>query len=174
MPDTITPPKPQRRFPRLTRNRLPAGSAILAAAAVVAIIAVVLSSQNRVPVGKACSDKSAGGILEQAAPLLPAEKHQELEPLVSRIRSIKNYDKDPNCLNVVVNYYINISDYDKAAQYMEMLTNVYDPSEGFSLALGTSSKSIEELEGDVSFLKGQKEEATNNIFHGARLDEAEQ
>ena len=112
-----------------------------------------------------CQDTSENGVLAEASKLLDARKSGELKPVVAKIQAIKDYDKDPNCMNVVVTYYINISDLNNARTNLEKLEKVYDMSQGFSTVLGPNVKKIEVLREDVAFLARQEELFRKNIKH---------
>lgn len=110
-----------------------------------------------------CKDTSESGVLREASAFLDARKSAQLQPIAAKIQAIKDYDKDPNCLNIIATYYVNISDVYNASTYMGKLEAVYDPGQGFSKVLGFDAKSMETLREDLAFLLRQEELMKKNI-----------
>ncbi len=94
-------------------------------------------------------------ILHQADPLLDSAKREELAPLVDNIKSKKNYEKDANCLYIVVTYYVNVVEGKNARTYFEKLKQVYDPNKRFSLTIG-SHGGIEDLQAKVEYAEARE------------------
>ncbi len=81
-------------------------------------------------------------------------QNDTLKMTVDKMRSVKNYDKNPDCLNVITTYYINTSDYQNAKLYMDKLEKVYNPHNGFSAKLMQAHPlSINELRSAIALLK---------------------
>lgn len=104
-----------------------------------------------------CTDTSGSGVLQQAYDALKPGDYERLKPVVEKIKAIPGHDSNADCLNVIVTYYINVTDYKNAQHYLDKLNQVYDPNRGFSKALGPDVKSIEELRAEVAFLGKQAE-----------------
>lgn len=114
-------------------------------------------SASRRPV---CSDAT----LREAVPVLGKTQTPELKPVVDKIKSMKGYDRDPNCLYVVVTYHINNYDEDSAKRDMRQLKKVYDSKKGFSSQFGSKVKSIAMLEDDIAFMVKRKSEIQNSLI----------
>lgn len=113
-----------------------------------------------------CNDE----LLTEAAGVLEASKYMELRTVVDKIQALPSYEEDPNCLNVVVTYYINTSDYTQAKSYMDKLEAAYRASRGFSPLLGDQAKTIETLRADVEFLEKLEEQFRQNIRPGPEVE----
>lgn len=111
---------------------------------------------------ESCKDMSEKGILREASRSLGPTEHEQLKPVVERIRAIPNHENNPDCLNVITTYYINSSDYENARAYLDKLNEVYVPNQGFSKFLGPDAKNIETLRADVAFLEKQVEQFEKN------------
>jgi hypothetical protein len=88
------------------------------------------ADSNAYLISSVCSDKNNRSTLAQAAAYLSPSQSMELLPYVQRIKSIPSYQHDPNCLYVLVNYYVNITDPDNAQKYVMLLNKVYEPKIG--------------------------------------------
>ena len=111
-----------------------------------------------------CDDHSENGILYLASGQLDPKDTTKLKDIVYNIENIKDFDKNPDCLNIVTTYYINISDYASSQKYLDKLNTVYDPSKGFSSVIERSgnAKTIESIRSDVTFLKQQTDNTKKN------------
>lgn len=105
-----------------------------------------------------CSD----ALLHKASGSLDASKVQKLKPVVAEVQSIKGYDSDPDCLNIVVTYYINLGDPQNAGVYLTKLQQVYNPKVGFNPKLGTTVINIQMLKDKVAFLQKAQDELRKN------------
>lgn len=89
-------------------------------------------------------------LLQRAGLLLDSTKREDLKPIVNEIQKKKNYEKDANCLYVVVTYYANVADGKNARANFEKLKRIYDPNKRFSLIVGKHG-GIEELKLQVEY-----------------------
>lgn len=110
-----------------------------------------------------CTGNSAKPIMSDASKAISEGKIQQLGPVVSKVQSLKNYDKDPNCLNIIVSYYIGISDSKNARLYLDKLNKVYDENVGFSKTLGPKAYDIAALRQITEFLEKASENLSKNI-----------
>ncbi len=110
-------------------------------------------SQGEKTTKSQCSDGVGSPLLKEASANLNPDKSAQLAPIVSTIQALDGYEKYPNCLNIIVTYYINTTDYNNAKNNMDKLEAVYDSEKGFSKELGGNSKSIETLRGNIKFLE---------------------
>lgn len=111
--------------------------------------------------GTACTN-NPNGVLKEAAKFLEPSKSADLKKTINKIQTIKGYEKDPNCLNPIVTYYINVSDYQNAKFYMDMLEKRYATNSSFSNQLGSGVKNIATLRSDIAFLKKVVESKQKN------------
>src|SRR5690349_12320570 len=88
-------------------------------------------------------------ILAEASNLLATTRTSDLKPVAENIQKIEGYEKDPNCLNVVITYYINTSDYASAQAALDKLEGIYDKSKGFSPELGAYAKDMNTIRSNV-------------------------
>ena len=110
-----------------------------------------------------CQTGAGGLILQEAAKIINSNQKTQLQPTVSKIQAIKNYDKDPNCLYVIVVYYVSVGDSLNSKKYLDKLLKVYDPKTGFSSKLGKDIEPIKKLQDDVAYLVKVYEQSLKNI-----------
>ena len=110
------------------------------------------SSQPKAP--NACTSKAANGVLAQAAQSLGPDKVKELGESVNKIKTLKKYDQDPNCLAVLTIYFINISDAKNARTYYEQLNKLYQPT-SYDAVLGGKVPAPALMKRTVEFLEAQ-------------------
>lgn len=88
------------------------------------------------------------------------------EGVVNKIKTHKSYTEEPNCLYLVLNYYINISDTKNAEQTFSQLQKIYKPNTVFSSEIGESIKTMEIFKSNIEFLKRQDEMLMKNSIQG--------
>jgi hypothetical protein len=101
-----------------------------------------------------CTNPTNVQLLKEAAHNLAPNKNQELKKSVDKIKTLKDYEKDPNCLNPIVTYYANIGDSKNASLYMTKLNEKYDASKGFDKSISNSAPTIEQLRTVTENIKG--------------------
>lgn len=150
------------------KKKLPyiiAGVVIIVALILVGVWVGLKKSQPSKPkaatVSTACTDKSANGILAQAAPLLKPTQRAQLKPIVDKIKALPDYDRDPNCLAVVTVYYVNLGDSTNARQYYEKLNAVYKPNKGYDNAIISAPRPYK-LKSSIEFLEKFKQDLIKN------------
>ncbi|HSW37408.1 MAG TPA: hypothetical protein VLG37_03515 [Candidatus Saccharimonadales bacterium] len=118
--------------------------------------------QNRAVSNNACSSKAAGDLLRQAFDAVDSSKVAELTAIAQKVQKLPDYQHDPKCLFVLVNYYINTGDYPNAKSYLDRLNKAYaaDPTLA-NYSLG--GKKIKDLRQDVDFMAQQAEQAHKNV-----------
>lgn len=158
----------QYRFTAVTRHK----KAILITLAVVVLLTgfiYVFKNQLFSRQKLACADVSPRLLLE-ASSFLGADKATKLKPVVEKIQALPDYEKDPNCLNVVVTYHINIADEKSARETLEKLELVYNSKKGFVDILKVAEGlDIEELRAGVEFIEKLNQEFKNNTFYGPEV-----
>lgn len=106
-------------------------------------------------------------LLSEASRNFAPEKSNELKKTIDKIQSLHSYQKDPNCLNVLTIYYINVTDSKNARESFDKLTKVYNQNDGFAPELQmVGGKNIEQLRGGVEYVEKLKLEFERNTFHG--------
>ena len=160
--------KPNLKLPKRLRNIIILSVGL--AALVTAGVGLYNYQNKRLAKLKSACTSSASGILLEASSFLAPEKSTELKPIVEKIRALPNYDKDPNCLNVVVIYYINTTDPKNAREMFDKLTKVYNPKRGFADVLKVpAGKDIDQLRTGVEFVEKLDQEFRNNTFFGPEV-----
>lgn len=106
------------------------------------------------PEGGACSTS----ILKQAAANLDPSKQSQLQIIASHVRSIHNYQRDPNCLYIVLTSSINSGDAIAARTDLDQLQKVYNARAGFSTSLGFT-KDLSLLQSNVAFMEKSAKQA---------------
>jgi len=124
---------------------------ILAVVGVLAIVAIAITANVQLA-RTTCSNPFARSILTEAAKYLDQSKQQQLQPVVAKIRAKRNFDKDPNCMYVVVSYDIFSSSIVSARADLNKLKKIHGANQGFDSALG-KTESIATLESYVKVLE---------------------
>lgn len=116
---------------------------------------------SRTSTSQVCTDS----IVEPASRSLDPLKVGELKLVAEEIKQLKRFDRDPDCLYILVVYSINSVDTVAARQYFASLKEVYDQSMGFDPRLQAKSNSLAKLEDDISSAETSAREAQeNSIF----------
>ncbi len=102
-------------------------------------------------------------IMSKAAKAITDARASDLKDVADKVKMLENYDKDPNCLNIVATYYINISNYTDAKATVDKLVLVYDQQKGFSKDLGPKAYNLIALQQNVNALKQTHENFSKNI-----------
>lgn len=122
-------------------------------------------SKDTVEASDACTSKAAGDILKQASQKLAPEKTKELKPYVDKIKTLKDYDKDPNCLYLVVVYDVNTHNDAQASQNYSRFNEVYNNKVGLDSKLSSESNPQENLKNKVDNLYRFKKELNSNVIY---------
>jgi hypothetical protein len=111
--------------------------------------------------------KNATGIMDPTA-----ENNMKLKDLVGEITQISNYDKSPDCLNVVIRYYLNEGNSEMARNYFNILTLLYEKNSQIKLTIingDANHRTYEQLSAEVAFLESNvaksRENASNNPWN---------
>lgn len=140
-----------------------AGVALVAAAGWFAYRAIDRSPANQ-PAAVVCTDNT----LARAAPLLASGETQQLQPIVAEIEATDNFTQDPNCLYIVVQYYIGISDAANARRYFNDLEKVYNPQTSYSDFIVSGSLPPQQLKPIIEFLE-QRPVLPDGMMRGPRV-----
>lgn len=98
-----------------------------------------------------CSDD----VLKKAVVAAESGQQKQQQQVVNDIRQKPNFDKDPNCLYTLLNYYIGISDAVDAKEYLNKFKSTYNEQIPLNkiLVVGFSNSSIQTMEATVQFLE---------------------
>ena len=121
----IAAPKPRAKLSRAFRYKK-----TLIGLLVVALVAVGLGvslkiSNARNQAQLDCSKKTCRDILTQANTAITNRNTEQEKAVVKKITSIKNYNRQPNYMYVLTQYYIDLGDYNKAKDSLQKLSAVY-------------------------------------------------
>lgn len=155
----------KRGVPKLTKKVIIAAVALVAVGGLAWLTYSYVQKQNN-KYSTACTDKSANGVLNKTVPYFQPNQYQELGKLVDQITTYPNFDKDPNCLAILMTYYINISDNVKAREYYDKLVVVYQPKKGYDKSIKAYAKTPEYYLSMVQFLEKQAEQSKKNTYYG--------
>lgn len=132
---------------------------IVAIAAIGAVVYLIQRPGEPVKMrAQSCSDQT----LRDARGAFNAAQVDQLSKTVGHIEKNVEYKDDPNCLYVLVTYYINISDSEKAAAHYAQLEKAYDPETGYSSVIADVARKPGQLKPTVDLLK-----ETADDFHGS-------
>jgi hypothetical protein len=132
---------------------------------VVTLLLLLWSSNSKHKMGVVCSD----AVLKQAALAFNANKTADEKKVAAQVLTLENYNQDPNCMYILVNYNINIGDAQTAGSYLTQLEKVYKPAQGFSVYFaGAYGRSYETLKDLVANLQKQQQDLKNGKGGGVQ------
>lgn len=135
-------------------------TALVVIGIIVGLVAYKQRKQDMRPPGVAvCSET----ILREASQALDPTQATKLQPIVVKIEALQDFDKDQNCLYIVLTYYINSDNPQLARATFNKLNGIYDPTLGFSPKLGLHTKDLAALEADVTFREITAKERQSNM-----------
>lgn len=104
-----------------------------------------------------CSDQ----VIKESLPYLKsgAKNLEKLKPIVEKIKALNNFENDPNCMFIVLNYSINSGNsINSRAELSKLENNKTD----FITAFGPSAKNIDQLRTEVEFTEKLNDEINKN------------
>jgi hypothetical protein len=107
----------------------------------------VTSAQKMTP-SQVCSSD----IIGKANAPLAASDQTALAPVVDEITALKDFDHDPNCVYIVLQYSLASGNATQSSDYLNKLNRVYDPVTGYSHAFSVNIIPISSLQESVDFL----------------------
>lgn len=112
-----------------------------------------------------CSDS----ILQQAVAVMGPGQQKQFLSIVNNIKQIPKFDQDPNCLYVLLNYYVVISDAKDSRTYLDKFKAVYVSKASMSPILIASKNSLPfqtvgDIDTIVQFLEKADRENTKPKF----------
>lgn len=136
---------------------------LLVLAGVVVLGLVGFAAMRLIPSDQGvCNDR----LIKKATPLLAPDKLNELQPVAEEILAKPDYATDVNCVYIVTNYSINLSNIESLQQHYDQLVKVYKPADGYSKEFGDNTLTPENVKQVLDFLKTTKPEMENNRLQG--------
>jgi hypothetical protein len=100
------------------------------------VLSVIVIHESRLPTD-VCLKSNNIYIIKQASIIIPNEKpSSKLASLASKIKNIKGYNKDPNCLYVLFRNSEYFGNLIQAQSYLTLLKKYYNPKTGLSKYFG--------------------------------------
>ena len=149
-----------RNYHKIIKRSIIILTSLLIAAILSYLIYRLVNNKKAVVSAVPCTSNTE--LLNQAAKAFSSNNLKSQQQLTSKIKSLPNYMKDPNCLYVVTHYYINDGDTQNANTYLNKLEKVYSTKQGFSSAL-LGSYSLSQLK---SFVQSMNQEAKQTQQNG--------
>lgn len=103
---------------------------------------------GHIAASKICSDELIG---EANAPLANSDQ-VALGAVVDKITPLKNFDHDPNCLYITLQYSLASGNAAQSSDYYNKLARVYDSVTGYSHAFTVNLASLSSLKESVDFI----------------------
>lgn len=104
--------------------------------------------------------------IDRASKLIKEPKDRELLDLTEQIEKIPNYTTDVNCMYIVTQGYISISDAEKSQESYDKLVKVYKADVGYNSNFGDQVTRPEALKQIIDFLKTQSTPSPAGAFFG--------
>ncbi len=112
---------------------------------------------------KICSDE----LLHKAADSLVPSRTSQEKPTVETILALKNYDRDPNCLLVITNYYVMVQDLANSKLYYDKLVRIAPQDYKFNRIISEKARGLGYLKDAISALEvNQEQQAKGKINSG--------
>ncbi len=99
--------------------------------------------------GNICSDD----VLREAVNNLSPDKFADAKKSIDKIIAIDGYEKDPNCLIVVANYYVMTQDLSNIKTYYGKLSAVYDESTQLSPLVTSKLQGVSYIKTNIDVLQ---------------------
>jgi hypothetical protein len=135
---------------------------LLVSGAIIAVVVISMSAWWLFQKTNTVGPKSAGTvaishvctpeIIKDASVSLAATDQVALAPVVDKISALKDFDHDPNCLYVVLQYDLVSGNAMASSDAMSKLDRVYNPVVGFSNAFTVTTIPVSDLRKNVAFL----------------------
>jgi len=110
-----------------------------------------------------CSSTASGSILMQSSNDLLNRDTAKLTPLISKIKSLHAYSKDPNCLYIISAYYLENQEAQQANSSLSQFNKVYASDKQVSPHL-TSYASVTALRSRIDNLYQAYNFELNNVY----------
>jgi hypothetical protein len=110
-----------------------------------------------------CSEDAGASVLGEAGSAIYSNNLQELQKAVKVVQQEPHYQQDPNCLYIMVNYYIISSNSGVATHYLNEFEKTYNPSKGISSKFGIKPQSTQTLQAVIDNIEANQKQAKANI-----------
>lgn len=163
-----TPPQPlgntsKKLYPKPLSGRKPLllfMIALIAIGLLAGSIYIIKKSKEQANVK--CSDSVLNAAGDALNPLQANESQlEQLKPVVENIKQIEGHEKDPNCLYILANHSVLMSDVQGAKTYLGKLNKAYNSKTGLSKEFGYNDP-LPALRARIAVLEKRKQERTNN------------
>ena len=146
----------------------------LSVAILVVLIAFITSTilSNNSKSAQTTKDKPAL-LLSKAAPYLDSTNIKsvkdlnDLESIVNQIKTIKDYESNPNFMYVLTYFALTTGNPEPATKYLELLKKSYKQDVGYSEVIRSKTQTIDQLTSSVNSLVKRAEQALKNINNTA-------
>ncbi len=120
-----------------------------------------------------CSGSAAGtAFFEEAAGFLAiGSSVSELRPYAEKVFATKGYEKSASCLYVVLVYSIDLSDPGESRLYLDKLTAIYNPEQGYDKGIEGVALTLDELKPIVEFLEQQAKPTNPGLRYAPQVSE---
>ena len=121
-------------------------------------------SKTNVPAETVVAKKVCSrAIIREASGPLDNLDQLALAPIAEKIKTEKDFDKDPNCLYIVLQYALGQSNASLSQDYYNKLEKVYNPAAGFSNAFTTATVSLKTMKTSIDVLQANAKAQQSNM-----------
>ncbi len=113
------------------------------------------STTQKVQAKAVCSDD----IIREASGPIGASNQEALGGVVDKITVLQDYERDPNCLYIALQFSLAAGDATASTTYLSKLEQVYNSAVGFSGAFTVNLVSIATLRENVAFITQNAKDA---------------
>jgi hypothetical protein len=128
------------------------------------VVGALYYHHQSVNVSTVCSSTAGPVLLHNAGAAIYAANIKQLRQVAQTVQKEPHYQQDPNCLYIMVNYYIDSGDSKNASFYLDKLNQAYQPNKGLSAEFGLKIPNISYLETDLSTLKKDQSMSLSGTF----------
>lgn len=116
------------------------------------------NEKNKKKLAGLCSSGDTSYVYQTASGIMSSstENNAKLKIVVDEINQISGYDNSPDCLNIIVRYYLNEGNAEMARAYFDKLTIAYAENGQKKLTLvegDVENRTYEQLKSQVEFLE---------------------
>ena len=106
------------------------------------------STSQKIQAKAVCSDD----IIREASGSISTSSQEALGAIVDKITALQDYDRDPNCLYIALQFSLAAGDATASTTYLGKLEQVYNSAVGFSGAFTVNLVSMATLRENVAFI----------------------
>lgn len=158
------------RLPKLSKKILVIGLACLGGLVFIVLTvaltrSVLNNKDDSVQRMAVCTTKASNNIAVEASRFLPPSQYKQLKVVNDKIQKLPNYEKDPNCLFPIVQYYVYTNDEKNAKLYYNKLVLVYDSKTGFDKYYTAYAKNLDDVKKSIDNVVAYNQQAQKNVKH---------